>query len=139
MNGSSGWEVMSYISDETGFCQNPIATYTDPLTYATNWRVLNDKTNTIASYEEGRYEYQGEKYRSGFDRKENRYVAPLINASEIQQEEVVFWDGDPNTAAPTTGIKGYYVTVAMQTDNNTDIGGLKELFAVSSNFVMSSI
>jgi hypothetical protein len=136
--GSSGWEVMSYISDETGFCQNPIATYTDPLTYATNWRVFNDKTNTIVSYEEGRYEYQGEKYRSGFNRKENRYVAPLINASEIQQEEVVFWNGDPNTAAPTTGIKGYYVTVAMQTDNNTDVGGLKELFAVSSNFVMSS-
>jgi len=37
-----------------------------------------------------------------------------------------------------SGIKGYFVTVKMSTDNSTDVGGAKELFAVSSNFVMSS-
>ena len=138
--GNSGWEVTTYISDETGFVQSPLpVTYVDPLAYATSWKAFSDKTTSIASYEEGRYEYQGVKYRSGFDRKENRYVANLVNASEATEGEVVYWDGDSNTAAPTTGIKGYYVTVSMQTDKNTDLGGMKELFAVSSNYVMSSI
>jgi hypothetical protein len=37
-----------------------------------------------------------------------------------------------------SGVKGYFVTVKMSTDGTTDVGGSKELFAVSSNFVMSS-
>jgi hypothetical protein len=37
-----------------------------------------------------------------------------------------------------SGIKGYYVTVKMSLDTTTDPGGMKELFAVSSNFVVSS-
>jgi hypothetical protein len=37
-----------------------------------------------------------------------------------------------------TGIKGYFTTVTMSTDNVTDIGGMKELFAVSSEYVESS-
>ena len=32
------------------------------------------------------------------------------------------------------GIKAYYATVTMSTDATTDPGGLKELFAVGSNF-----
>jgi len=36
-----------------------------------------------------------------------------------------------------SGIKGYFATVKLRTDNTTDLGGLKTLFAVSSNFVKS--
>ena len=37
-----------------------------------------------------------------------------------------------------TGIKGYFATVTMSTDTVTDAGGMKELFAVSSQYVESS-
>jgi hypothetical protein len=38
-----------------------------------------------------------------------------------------------------TGIKGYVATVKMSTDTTTNPGGTKELFAASSEFVVSSI
>ena len=37
-----------------------------------------------------------------------------------------------------TGIKGYFATVKLSTDTVTDVGGMKELFAVSSQYVESS-
>jgi hypothetical protein len=37
-----------------------------------------------------------------------------------------------------TGIKGYFSTVIISTDTVTDVGGMKELFAVSSDYVESS-
>ena len=40
--------------------------------------------------------------------------------------------------ADMTGIKGYFATVTISTDNVTDVGGMKELFAASSNYVESS-
>jgi hypothetical protein len=39
--------------------------------------------------------------------------------------------------ASMSGIKGYFATVKISTDSTTDVGGLKTLFAVSSNFVKS--
>ena len=36
-----------------------------------------------------------------------------------------------------SGIKGFYSTVKISTDSTTDLGGQKNLFAVSSNFVKS--
>ena len=33
------------------------------------------------------------------------------------------------------GIKGYFATVTMKTDTDTNNGGLKSLFAVSSEFI----
>jgi len=36
-----------------------------------------------------------------------------------------------------SGIKGFYATAKLSTDNTTDLGGFKNLFAVSSNFVKS--
>jgi len=49
----------------------------------------------------------------------------------------------PNPAAgevifgnQTMGIKGYFATVTMTTDDTTNNGGLKALFAVSSEFIM---
>jgi hypothetical protein len=37
-----------------------------------------------------------------------------------------------------SGIKGYYATVKVKTDATTDVGGLKQIFAVSTNNVFSS-
>ena len=37
-----------------------------------------------------------------------------------------------------TGIKGHFATVKMSIDSSTNFGGTKELFAVSTEFVVSS-
>ena len=39
--------------------------------------------------------------------------------------------------ASMSGIKGFFATVKLSTDETTDLGGAKNLFAVSSNFVKS--
>ena len=62
---------------------------------------------------------------------ENKYVANLVNTSTANAGEVI-WGND------MTGIKAFYSTVIMQTDSGTDVGGMKELFAVSSDYVESS-
>ena len=109
--GTSGWEVEFFQSDSEDQTQ--------------------DVTNEIKSYEEGKYTDGGVTYRSGFDRKESRYVANLVNNSQQHIGEVVFGD-------QMSGIKGYYVTVKGALDDTTNVGQMKELFAVSSNFVISS-
>ena len=68
---------------------------------------------------------------SGFYRKENRYVANLINNSAPQYGEIVF-------GSSMSGIKGFFTTVRMSTDSATDVGGMKELYAVGTTFVVSS-
>jgi len=83
------------------------------------------------SYDEGVYTEGGVKYRVGFNRKENKYHANLVNNTLARQEEVLFGNS-------MTGIKGYFSTVTVSTDATTDPGGLKELFAVSSNYSESS-
>ena len=109
--GDSGWQVESIKSDFEGDKQ--------------------DESSVVKSYEEGKYTDGGVTYRSGFNRKENRYVASIINNSTQRAGEVVF-------GKMVSGVKGYFVTVKVSTDNTTDQGGAKELFAVSANFVMSS-
>ena len=147
--GSNGWEVMSYRSDPTEFDQFPRPIYppTNPLTFTTTWQSHNDAAQAIASYEEGKYvdPIDGIIYRTGFIRRENKYMSELKSQSLGQAGEVIYWDGNvdpttnkPTTATPIAGLKGYYVTLNLQTDVSTDVGGLKELFAVSSNYVVSS-
>ena len=68
---------------------------------------------------------------AGFNRKENKYFANLINNSVARPGEIFFGDA-------TTGVKGYFATVKVSTDATTDPGGAKELFAVSTEFVVSS-
>ena len=70
-------------------------------------------------------------YHAGFTRKENKYMANLINDSVAAPGEIIFGD-------KMTGIKGYFATVKMSTDTLTDPGGMKELFAVSSEYVGSA-
>ena len=71
------------------------------------------------------------RYYAGFDRKENKYFANLVNNSEATQGEILW-------GIAMSGIKGYFATVTVSTDSVTDVGGPKDLFAVSSNFVESS-
>jgi len=123
--GSNGWQVTSFNSDETG-----------PDLLNNNWSSNFDTANvvdkpTVYSYDEGVYTENGVKYRVGFNRKENKYHANLVNNTSARQEEVLFGNS-------MTGIKGYFSTVTVSTDATTDPGGLKELFAVSSNYSESS-
>ena len=118
--GSNGWQVESILSDAEG---------SDIQLNAETQ--FNDSAKTIKSYNEGLYTESGVPYRAGFNRKENKYFANLINNSAARPNEVFFGDA-------TTGIKGYLATVKVSTDATTDPGGTKELFAVSTEFVVSS-
>ncbi len=118
--GSNGWEVNSILSDFEGFDKvNSVQ------------KQYQDSSKPILSYNEGLYTENGIEYRAGFNRKENKYYANLVNDSVARPGEVLFG----NT---TTGIKGFFTTVKISTDATTDAGGAKELFAVSTEFVVSS-
>ena len=118
--GSNGWQVENFLSDSEGFdLQNNAQ------------QQYQDSAKVIKSYDEGLYTEGGIPYRAGFNRKENKYFANLINNSAARPGEVFFGDA-------TTGIKGYLATVKVSTDATTDPGGAKELFAVSTEFVVSS-
>jgi hypothetical protein len=69
--------------------------------------------------------------RAGFDRKENRYVANLVSNSTARAGEVIY-------GKDMSGIKGYFATVKISTDETTQLGGPKELFSVSSRYALSS-
>jgi len=118
--GSNGWQVESFLSDAEGFDLQSSAQ-----------QQYNDSAKLVRSFDEGLYTESGVPYRAGFNRKENKYFANLINNSTARPGEVFFGDA-------TTGIKGYLATVKVSTDATTDPGGTKELFAVSTEFVVSS-
>ena len=129
--GSNGWEVDSYLSDFEGV---------DQVSNTGTWNQYQDSTNSISSYVEGQYDTNGNIYpatlsqpilRSGFDRKENKYVANLVSASAVRPGEVIYGD-------QVSGVKGYLMTVKMSIDGSTEPGGAKQLFSVSSNYVLSS-
>jgi len=135
--GSNGWQIDTFISDSTGA----------DLTQEGAWELHNDTTNSLFpvrpsvwSYVQGSYDNFGKVYpqaltppiyRAGFDRKENKYFSNLINFSTANDAEVVW-------GPSVSGIKGYFAVVTVSTDTVTDPGGLKELFAVSANYVQSS-
>ena len=116
--GYNGWKASAIISDETGSDDNVF---------------YNDSTNLIESYDEGLYTdpLTGQPQRAGFSRKENLYVANLINNSSVMPREVIFGN-------KISGVKGYFLTVTLETDDTTDINGPKELFSVGSRVVKSS-
>ena len=154
--GSNGWEIISFVSDITGVDSVEVNASNIPV-----WLLppeTRDTTNGIYSYYEGEYiidprtasaTFNTAVYRAdyvsifgtddppynrlyaGFTRKENKYYANLINDSEATAAEVRFGD-------QMTGIKGYYCTVVIENDDYTNPGGAKELFAVNSNFSISS-
>jgi hypothetical protein len=124
--GSNGWEVESFNSGFTG--QDP-----NPNTVAGGYVQSNDSIVSIKSYDEGSYVDANTGYtlRAGFDRKENRYVANLRNNSAAASGEILF-------GAQMSGIKGYFATVKIETDETTQLGGPKEIWAAGTNFVLSS-
>ena len=71
------------------------------------------------------------RYHAGFDRKENSYVANLVNNSSAMQAEVIF-------GSNISGLKGFYLTVKLSTDLTTNLGGEKQLFSVGTNYEMNS-
>ena len=113
--GSTGWEVSSF---------NAARSFE-----------LNDTSNLVYSYDEGGYTENGIQYYAGFYNKEGKYLANLVNSSQPTAGEVVFGDD-------MTGVKGYYATVTIRTDDSTRVSGLggktRELFAVSSQYIESS-
>ena len=72
-----------------------------------------------------------DRYYAGFDRKENKYVANLINNTPPNPGEVIF-------NQDISGIKGFYATVKMSTDSTTQLGGEKTLFSVESAYDMNN-
>ncbi len=140
--GSNGWEVSSFGSDETG------ATKLDG-----SQVFYSDSTNKIYSLNEGEYvinpadgqaisssNYQVifgtdqpglPRIHAGFFRKENKYVANLVNNSTLSQAEI-------RGGNSITGVKGFFATVVVSTDNTTDLGGPKQLFSVGTNYVMNN-
>ena len=132
--GTSGWQIDSFISDETGRNLN---------TSNSNWINTNDTSALIYSYVEGTYDSTSPTpltglaaiirpfYQAGFNRKENLYVANLQNNSTASQSEVLF-------GGAMSGIKGFYATVTISTDAVTNLGGEKELFAVSTEYVANN-
>ncbi len=123
--GSNGWESNYFVSDLTEEIFNP---------FSSNYIAHRDVTNPIYSYQEGEYTdiNSGYTMHAGFNLKENKYVSNLVNNSGVLAGEVVFGDS-------MSGIKGHYATVRLSTDQTTDVGGMKELFAVNTKYVVSSI
>tara|TARA_R110001606_G_scaffold394349_1_gene565175 strand:+ start:5502 stop:7403 length:1902 start_codon:yes stop_codon:yes gene_type:complete len=72
-----------------------------------------------------------DRYRAGFLRKENKYVANLLNDSTPGSGEVIFGN-------LISGVKGFYSTVKLSTDGSTDLGGEKTLFSAESVYTMNN-
>ena len=108
--GGKDWEMLS------------IQTSTDsalPITKAIN---ILDQASSLE-------DLQNQLLQNNFKAKENKYFANLVN-NTISQPGEVLWGQD------ASGIKGFFATVQMSVDNA--LGGKKELFAVSTNYVESS-
>jgi hypothetical protein len=145
--GSNGWELTSLVSTQTGSDQNPV----DP----TQYQVNSDSITSVLSYYGGEYVFNGTtpvsrglngagylavfgtrnpalpRYHAGFSRKENAYVANIINNSGPMNGEIIFGNA-------ISGIKGYYTTATFSTDNVTNVGGAKILFSVGAKFDSSN-
>lgn len=143
--GGNGWQVDLFASDITGInTPNLLSSASQTRDITGSNSLVNGDIEPLPikvySYNQGSYDDLGNQYpaqmtppinHAGFDRKENKYMANLINNSPAAAGEVVWGNS-------MTGIKGYFATVTISTDSVTDPGGMKELFAVSSNYVESS-
>lgn len=129
--GDSGWEIESFVSGLTGVDSR-----------SSGWDTTFDRTNAILSYYGGQYDSNNVSYgqvgfgalplyHAGFTRKENKYVANLINNSP----EVYNVPGEVIFGQAISGIKGFFATVKIKTDTVTDRGGEKELFAVGTTYI----
>jgi len=120
--GSNGWKVSYVKSDET----QPV------LDVNSQWVSVVDQSSQIYSYEEGAYVEDNVQYRAGFDRKQNEYVAAIKSDNTQNTSSVI--PGQVLIGSSSSGLKGHYLNVYMRTDTTTDLGGLKELFAVGATY-----
>ena len=110
--GSNGWAANIIFSDETG---------------KDNGLMYIDETNSILSYNSTYVDaVTGYTLRPGFDRKDNRYVANLVNKSTPMPGEIVFGN-------KMTGIKGYYSEVTLS-DDGFNPGEMLELYQVGLSY-----
>jgi hypothetical protein len=125
--GDNGFQINFFRSDFQRIDPLPNSS---PVSYGEEYQ---DTTTLVYSYDQGLYydPTTGQPTRAGFNRKENLYTANLVNNSTVRQEEIIF-------GSDISGIKGYFATVKISTDNYTDVGGLKELWSVGTKFVQSS-
>lgn len=130
--GSNGWEVQTLYSDTTGV----IPVYDEQGN--SNDYVKTDRAYKIRSYTEGAYTntaaypaaLTGTIFRSGFDLKENKYVANIKSSNPVGSGEVI-------GGIDTSGIKGYTATAIFTQDSNT-IGKEIELFSVGATYTRSN-
>ena len=136
--GMSGWEATILASDRTGDSAGRVAGGA----WDGNWNFNRDVSMPVLSYIEGSYDSAGNTGTSataanppvlhaGFDRKENKYIANLVNNSKANPGEVSFGEN-------ITGIKGFYLDITFSTDTLTAPGQMKELYAVSLSYNISS-
>lgn len=71
------------------------------------------------------------KYYVGFELKENKYVANLINNSTGSEKEIIYGN-------QISGIKGFYAEATLSTDSTTDPGGEKQLFSVGTTYTFNN-
>ena len=131
--GSNGWEVTSIVGSAQGGQGQP------GLNVGTTY---SDIAAPILSYLKGAYDNTGATgvaaiqrpiFHAGFDIKENKYVASIVKGAKTENipGQVIVGSGQ-------LGIKGYYAEVEIKTDNLTDLGGIKELFAVQATFTAAN-
>ena len=99
------------------------------------WIMSSFKTNTDEAISIGQAVFatnleqmQNSLLLNNFKKKEDKYYADLVNGTASQNGEVVF-------GRSSSGVKGFFGEVTMTVDNSS---GKKELFAVSTGFVISS-
>tara|TARA_R100001086_G_scaffold177993_1_gene98495 strand:- start:1725 stop:3221 length:1497 start_codon:yes stop_codon:yes gene_type:complete len=138
--GSNGWEVTSLESDNTGIqidgnnqtYGNNADSILPVLSYYEGEYVINPTGGAVvprASYNAtlGTYDPGLPRYYAGFNRKENYYVANIVNNSRAMSGEIIYGN-------QISGVKGYYTTATFSTDSTTDAGGVKALFSVGAKF-----
>jgi len=94
-----------------------------------NISLVVDRPNYFTAY--GTSTPSLDRYQAGFNLKENKYVANLINNSVASEREINFGN-------EISGIKGFYANVTISTDLTTDPGGEKQLFSVGSTYVFNN-
>ena len=94
--GTNGWQADFFLSDPTGKI--------DSVNY-------KDESSFIYSYDEGAYIESGVTYRVGFNIKENKYFANLVNKGVQANGNNTIAFGMPGQVVPgasMSGIKGFF-------------------------------
>lgn len=135
--GSNGWEADSIQGSVQG-----VQGYNG----STSGANYIDIAQPVLSFLEGSYDLSGNTganaqnpiYHVGFDIKENRYVAGIRKVLNPKLSSQGSIPGQVVVSPNQHGIKGYYSTVRMSTDGTTNLGGLKELFSVSTDYTITN-